>query len=266
MTTGTLINDVTHQRSVHRAQFKSNQHYEVRCIRHYALLLNADGIDYDHKASHRKHSKIVLHQDTETGSLSLARIVKHVQSGEINILIAQNHLPVGFAARAYRFRLDTAGTRGTVRRLPHSRLMDRKRNDTGHASFVRKVRPQNPLHLHSCTPGCRTVSAFAPRSSHWHTAVIALGTTRQCGQHNTRHINSIIRPMETNCGHQSTGEFRPFGLGSDRVDLALQLAINPDTTIPQTLNEPKNGTAQVELSRLRRGTSHLPDIYPTRTQ
>ena len=105
-----LITGVTGQDGAYLAEFLLNKGYEVHGIKRRASSFNTDRVDHLYQDPHETDQKFILHYGDLGDSLSLVRIIQHIQPDEVYNLGAQSHVAVSFENPEYT--ADTVGLGG----------------------------------------------------------------------------------------------------------------------------------------------------------
>lgn len=119
MTKVALISGITGQDGAYLAEFLLNKGYEVHGIKRRSSSFNTDRIDHLYQDPHESNRKFVLHYGDLSDSMSLVRIIQHIQPDEIYNLGAQSHVAVSFESPEYT--ADTVGL-GALRILEAIRI------------------------------------------------------------------------------------------------------------------------------------------------
>jgi GDPmannose 4,6-dehydratase len=119
-----LITGITGQDGAYLAELLLGKGYEVHGIKRRSSLFNTDRIDHLYQDPHEAERRLILHHGDMTDSLSLTRIVQHVQPDEIYNLAAQSHVAVSFEEPEYT--ADSDGL-GALRLLEAIRLLGLER-------------------------------------------------------------------------------------------------------------------------------------------
>jgi GDPmannose 4,6-dehydratase len=104
-----LITGVTGQDGAYLAEFLLDKGYEVHGIKRRTSLFNTDRIDHLYQDPHESGRRFVLHYGDMTDSMSLTRVIQHVQPDEIYNLAAQSHVAVSFEEPEYTANSDALG-------------------------------------------------------------------------------------------------------------------------------------------------------------
>jgi GDPmannose 4,6-dehydratase len=115
-----LITGVTGQDGAYLAEFLLDKGYEVHGIKRRSSSLNTDRIDHLYQDPHESNLKFILHYGDLSDSMSLVRIIQHIQPDEIYNLGAQSHVAVSFETPEYT--ADTVGL-GALRILEAIRVL-----------------------------------------------------------------------------------------------------------------------------------------------
>ncbi len=105
-----LITGITGQDGAYLAEMLIEKGYEVHGLRRRSSLFNTDRIDHLYKDVHESNPKMFLHYGDMTDSLSLLRVIQHVQPDEIYNLAAQSHVHISFVEPEYTANSDALGT------------------------------------------------------------------------------------------------------------------------------------------------------------
>lgn len=105
-----LITGITGQDGAYLAEFLVRKGYEIHGIRRRASLFNTDRIDHLYRDPHDRDAQMFLHYGDMTDSMSLVRVIQHVQPDEIYNLAAQSHVAVSFEEPEYTANSDALGT------------------------------------------------------------------------------------------------------------------------------------------------------------
>ena len=104
-----LITGVTGQDGAYLAEFLLNKGYTVHGIKRRTSLFNTDRIDHLYEDPHKANRRFILHHGDLTDSMSLIRIIQHVQPDELYNLAAQSHVAVSFEEPEYTANSDALG-------------------------------------------------------------------------------------------------------------------------------------------------------------
>src|SRR5689334_15703197 len=91
-----LITGITGQDGSYLAELLIGKGYMVHGIKRRASLFNTDRIDHLYQDPHEKRVRLKLHHGDLTDSMSIIRVIQHVQPDEIYNLGAQSHVAVSF--------------------------------------------------------------------------------------------------------------------------------------------------------------------------
>ena len=105
-----LITGITGQDGAYLAEFLLSKGYTVHGIKRRTSLFNTERIDHLYKDRHEKDVRLFLHHGDMTDSMSLMRVIQHVQPDEIYNLAAQSHVAVSFEEPEYTANADGLGT------------------------------------------------------------------------------------------------------------------------------------------------------------
>src|SRR5215208_7135507 len=104
-----LITGITGQDGAYLAEFLLSKGYIVHGIKRRTSLFNTDRIDHLYQDPHEKSVQLFLHHGDLTDSMSLTRVIQHVQPDEIYNLAAQSHVAVSFEEPEYTANSDALG-------------------------------------------------------------------------------------------------------------------------------------------------------------
>jgi GDPmannose 4,6-dehydratase len=104
-----LIYGVTGQDGAYLAKFLLKKNYIVHGVKRRSSSINTTRIDDIYKDPHEKRN-FFLHYGDLTDSLSVLKIIKNTQPGEIYNLGAQSHVGVSFEVPEYTANVDAIGT------------------------------------------------------------------------------------------------------------------------------------------------------------
>jgi GDPmannose 4,6-dehydratase len=110
MTKAALITGITGQDGAYLAELLLDKGYTVHGVKRRSSLLNTDRIDHLYQDPHVDNRRFILHYGDMTDSVSLTRIIQHVQPDEIYNLAAQSHVGVSFEEPEYTANSDALGT------------------------------------------------------------------------------------------------------------------------------------------------------------
>jgi GDPmannose 4,6-dehydratase len=105
-----LITGITGQDGAYLAEFLLGKGYIVHGIKRRTSLFNTDRIDHLYRDPHEADVRLFLHHGDLTDSMSLTRVLQHVQPDEIYNLAAQSHVAVSFEEPEYTANSDGLGT------------------------------------------------------------------------------------------------------------------------------------------------------------
>lgn len=114
-----LITGITGQDGSYLAELLLQKGYEVHGIKRRASSFNTERIDHLYQDPHESNRKLILHYGDLSDSMSIIRIVQHIQPDEIYNLGAQSHVAVSFETPEYT--ADTVGI-GALRLLEAIRV------------------------------------------------------------------------------------------------------------------------------------------------
>ena len=118
-----LITGITGQDGAYLAEFLLNKGYQVHGIKRRSSSFNTDRIDHLYTDQHEVSNDtphLTLHYGDLSDSMSIVRIIQHVQPDEIYNLGAQSHVAVSFESPEYT--ADTVGL-GALRILEAIRIL-----------------------------------------------------------------------------------------------------------------------------------------------
>ncbi len=115
-----LITGITGQDGAYLAEFLLEKGYEVHGIKRRSSSFNTDRIDHLYQDPHESKQRFFLHYGDLADSMSLVRIIQHIQPDEIYNLGAQSHVAVSFESPEYT--ADTVGL-GALRILEAIRIL-----------------------------------------------------------------------------------------------------------------------------------------------
>jgi len=116
-----LITGITGQDGAFLAEYLLNKGYIVHGLKRRTSLFNTARIDHLFQDIHEQNPKFILHYGDMTDSLSLIRIIQHIEPDEIYNLAAQSHVAVSFEEPEYTANADALGT---LRLLEAIRILD----------------------------------------------------------------------------------------------------------------------------------------------
>jgi len=105
-----LITGITGQDGALLAEFLLEKGYVVHGLKRRTSLFNTDRVDHLYVDPHTPNSKFRMHHGDMTDSVSLIRVVEHVEPDEIYNLAAQSHVGVSFEEPEYTANSDALGT------------------------------------------------------------------------------------------------------------------------------------------------------------
>jgi GDPmannose 4,6-dehydratase len=123
MTKKALITGITGQDGAYLAEFLLNKGYQVHGIKRRSSSLNTKRIDHLYTDPHDMADAVphlTLHYGDLSDSMSLVRVIQHIQPDEIYNLGAQSHVAVSFESPEYT--ADTVGL-GALRILEAIRIL-----------------------------------------------------------------------------------------------------------------------------------------------
>ena len=115
-----LITGITGQDGAYLAEFLLEKGYEVHGIKRRSSSFNTERIDHLYQDPHESKQRFFLHYGDLADSMSLVRIIQHIQPDEIYNLGAQSHVAVSFESPEYT--ADTVGL-GALRILEAIRIL-----------------------------------------------------------------------------------------------------------------------------------------------